>query len=277
MLTITATSGSAISASSAICPAPRMPISSTSTSVPAGALRISSGSPISVLKFARDATVRLVRREHRQEQVLGGRLAGRAGDPDDPRVQLPAPGRGQACRAFSGSTGARTTPGPARPWRGSSPRRTRALVSTPQAPASSAWAANRPPSTLAPGSADEQRAGAGRRESIVTARRAAAWRDGESGEARPRRRDLSRGVQCFIVARARRRSTGASPQDLTRDGHIVERDLAAASNSWPCSWPLPAMTTTSPGARRGDGALDGRAAVDLVLDARRRCRRGSRR
>ena len=57
-LTITATSGSAIAASSAIWPSPRMPISSTSTSVSAAASRISSGRPISVLKFAREATVR---------------------------------------------------------------------------------------------------------------------------------------------------------------------------------------------------------------------------
>ena len=50
-LTITPTSGSAIAASSAICPAPRIAISSTSTSVPAGAPRIVSGRPISVLRF----------------------------------------------------------------------------------------------------------------------------------------------------------------------------------------------------------------------------------
>ena len=52
---ITPTSGSQIAASSAIWPAPRIASSSTSTSVPNGAARISSGSPISVLKFARDA------------------------------------------------------------------------------------------------------------------------------------------------------------------------------------------------------------------------------
>ena len=49
MLVITPTSGSAIAASSRIWPKPRIAISSTSTSVPHGAARISSGSPISVL------------------------------------------------------------------------------------------------------------------------------------------------------------------------------------------------------------------------------------
>ena len=58
MLTITPTSGSATVASSAIWPAPRIAISSTSTSVSSGAPRISSGRPISVLKFWREATVR---------------------------------------------------------------------------------------------------------------------------------------------------------------------------------------------------------------------------
>ncbi len=58
-MTITATSGSEIAASSAIWPAPRIACSSTSTSVPSGAARISSGTPISVLKFARLATTRL--------------------------------------------------------------------------------------------------------------------------------------------------------------------------------------------------------------------------
>ena len=51
-LVIAATSGSAISQSSAIWPRPRIAISSTSISVSGGAARIVSGSPISVLKFS---------------------------------------------------------------------------------------------------------------------------------------------------------------------------------------------------------------------------------
>ena len=59
MLVMTPTSGSQIAVSSAIWPNPRIASSSTSTSVPAGAESTSSGSPISVLKFSRDAaTVR---------------------------------------------------------------------------------------------------------------------------------------------------------------------------------------------------------------------------
>ena len=36
-----------------------------------------------------------VRREHRQQQVLGRGLAGRSGDPDHPRAQLPPPRGGK--------------------------------------------------------------------------------------------------------------------------------------------------------------------------------------
>ena len=50
-LVITPISGSAIPQSSAICPRPRIAISSTSASVWGGALRIVKGRPISVLKF----------------------------------------------------------------------------------------------------------------------------------------------------------------------------------------------------------------------------------
>ena len=49
---IAATSGSAISQSSAIWPIPRIAISITSSSVSGGAARIASGIPISVLKFS---------------------------------------------------------------------------------------------------------------------------------------------------------------------------------------------------------------------------------
>ncbi len=48
-LVITPTSGSAISANSAIWLTPRIPISSTSASVSGGASSTASGSPISVL------------------------------------------------------------------------------------------------------------------------------------------------------------------------------------------------------------------------------------
>ena len=58
MLVMTPTSGSLMAARSAIWPKPRMAASRTSTSVPGGAARISSGMPMSVLKFAREATTR---------------------------------------------------------------------------------------------------------------------------------------------------------------------------------------------------------------------------
>ncbi len=58
MFTITPTSGAAISVSSAICPGPRIAISSTSISVSPGAFSSDSGRPISVFKFSLLAAVR---------------------------------------------------------------------------------------------------------------------------------------------------------------------------------------------------------------------------
>ena len=57
--------------------------------------------------------------------------------------------------------------------------------------------------------------------------------------------------------------------------------LRPPSNSWPCSWPLPAITTVSPGCRLGERERDRRPPVGLDLGRRRRLagrsRRGSRR
>ena len=124
---ITPTSGSAIAASSAIWPGAAHAISSTSTSVPAGAPRTVSGSPISVLRFSRLATVRRLLAQHRREDVLRRGLAGRAGDADDLGAQLAPPrggealqrgervvggddGAGLAQRAASACSGATSTP-----------------------------------------------------------------------------------------------------------------------------------------------------------------------
>ena len=58
MLVITPTSGSATRASSRICPAPRMAISTTATSVSGSISSSVSGTPISLLRLALVATVR---------------------------------------------------------------------------------------------------------------------------------------------------------------------------------------------------------------------------
>ena len=54
-----------------------------------------------------------------------------------------------------------------------------------------------------------------------------------------------------------------APQDLTRSPRapprVVERDLTPSANSWPCSWPLPAITTTSPGSASAIARRDRRA------------------
>ena len=112
MAVMTPTSGSAIAASSAICPAPRIPISSTSTSVSSGARRTSSGSPISVLKLARDACTRRwgasIARSRSFVEVL----------PTDPVMPITcAPmrrrcARASACRDTSGEWDVRTAPSP---------------------------------------------------------------------------------------------------------------------------------------------------------------------
>ena len=91
-LTMTPTSGSAIAASSAIWPLPRIAISSTSACVPAGAPRIVQRQP--------DLRVEVLRRWRRSrrswrsiaaQQVLRRGLAGRAGDRDDLRAELAPP------------------------------------------------------------------------------------------------------------------------------------------------------------------------------------------
>ncbi len=58
MVVITPTSGMAICASSRICPAPRIAISTTATSVRSSISRSVSGTPISLLRLALVATVR---------------------------------------------------------------------------------------------------------------------------------------------------------------------------------------------------------------------------
>ena len=58
MLVMTPTSGSATLASSRICPAPRMAISTTATSVSGSISSSVSGTPISLLRLALVATVR---------------------------------------------------------------------------------------------------------------------------------------------------------------------------------------------------------------------------
>ena len=66
------------------------------------------------------------------------------------------------------------------------------------------------------------------------------------------------------------RSSQAPP---ARRSTSSKGSLRPSSNSWPCSWPLPAITTTSPGAAAATASAIARAAVGLALDVRARCPR----
>ena len=173
-------------ASSAIWPAPRIAISSTSTSVPARRAEDRQRQPdLGVAGSARSRR-RAVRLEHRREHVLGRGLAGRAGDADDARAELAAPGGRQALqrreRVVGDEHGARRRGGRA-PSR--VPRRRRARPTRRRrAPA----AANAPPSCVLAGQADEQVAGADLARVDHDARRTGPGPGrGRDAAARPRR------------------------------------------------------------------------------------------
>ena len=111
-----------------------------------------------------------------------------------------------------------------------------------------------------PGKAEEEiarrepRASRSRR---ARASRLVAARDGS--RRRPRRRS-ARARARSRVRPARRRAARSSSRATSRSSNGI---LRPSSNSWPCSWPLPAITTRSPGARPaergGDRARGGRA------------------
>ena len=201
MLTMMPMSGSAICASSAIWPRPRIAISRTSTSVPLGALRISSGRPISVLKFARLATVRR----------CGVRIALRRSLVDVLPVEPVTPMTwGLMCRrhpvascwrAFSGSGVLRTG------FVGCSACAVsayRSVVRTPHAPASSACVANRPPSALAPFRPMNSAPGPAARESMTTVSGPFSAA-GEEISCAPAARAMSSGLHSCIRAESTHR------------------------------------------------------------------------
>ena len=75
-------SGRPTAHSRVISPKPRMPISSTRTSVSAGAARIVTGRPCSLLKLRSFAATPPAGADGGQHEVLGARLADAAGDAD---------------------------------------------------------------------------------------------------------------------------------------------------------------------------------------------------
>ena len=247
MLVITPTSGSPIAASSAIWPKPRIAASSTSTSVPSGAARISSGIPMSVLKFARERDHAPVRRDQRGDQVLGRRLADRAGDGDHRRAQLAPPRARQRAerrqRVLGGQHDRRRRPS----------RPARRDEHAPGARLQRARAANSPPSTRVPASPTNRSPGPTSRESITTrSRRAGA----AAHEPRAGRLGDPRRVPALTTA-----------QRLARHRHVVERLLAAARE-------LLALLVPLAGDHHHVARLGQRhRAVDRSAGGRRRARR----
>ena len=198
-------------------------------------------------------------------------LPGRAGDPDHRAAELAPPPRAPATAAPRAGR-RRPAPSPRRRSAAAAQRRARARPPRPRR-RPRARAANSPPSARSPRQAEEEVAGpalarvdhrplgaAAGRSRATSAPAAAAIRSGSKLDHAPAWR--------------------ASSQLLARDLAVVEGHLAPASNSWPCSWPLPAITTVSP-SRRPERQRDRRPPVGLDLDPRsppgRPSRPGSRR
>src|SRR3954454_16288317 len=250
-LTITPTSGSAMRASSAIWPLPRIAISRTRMSVPGGAPRIVSGRPISVLRFWAVATTRL----------CVASSPGRRSFVDVLPVEPVMPTT-RACRwrrqavarrpsASSGSSAASRAPGGAHrgaaAWSGAT--RTR------HAPLASACGAKRPPSTFSPVRPTNRSPGPTARESMTTRCGPAAWGAGLTSRA--------------PAARATRSGDQSRTQRLAGDGHVVGGDRAPAGELLALFVALARDHEHVAGLGHVDRLLDRRAAVDLDLDAAR--------
>src|SRR4051812_4791618 len=263
---ITPTSGSAIRASSSICPNPRMPISSTSTSVPSGAASTASGRPISVLKFAGFATTR---RCGASSAAISCFVDVLPTEPVTP-ITSASSSRRQAvasrCSAVSGSSATSTAP----------PDNSEAcsgVTRTPQAPASKAAAAKRPPSTCSPRNPTNRSPADSPRVSIS----ARAGPPGASATSSAPASEATRVASQEITPRppatpGRSATSRPRPRDgldrLARDLAVVERLDAPARELLPGLVPLAGDHHDVAGPRHGDRAEDRRAAVGVALDGR---------
>ncbi len=164
-----------------------------------------------------------------------------------PMTVAPSSSRHAAARrwsAASGSSAASSTPGAA-------PRAALGVLGRRQDPPGSGGQRLRgelPAVCVGAGSPTNSAPGPASRESIVT----------RSGPPSDGRREISRAP----AARASRSGSRSSPLlALDPPGAGAPRSTSCATrrssngilqppaNSWPCSWPLPAITTTSPGSR----------------------------
>ena len=217
-LTITPTSGSAIAVSSAICPAPRIAISSTSASVSGGRVQDGQRQPdLGVEVLAGSPRCRMAR-EQRREDVLGRGLAGRAGDADDLAPLAPS-SRRHARPAPAARQRVVGREQHARAWRSAPPPRARAPPAPPGAGGS------------APGA--ERRRRWARRSARRTDRPAAARASRSRRGAGPTAAGARGGQQSALRRPARlcsavhiRARTPVGAQRLARDRHVVEGQLA---------------------------------------------------
>ena len=242
---------------------------------PAARSRIASGSPISVLKFSRAGVD--PHRQDRVADVLDRGLAHRAGDPDHRGTPAPAARRGPAP---GGRPADRRRPRTQPPRLGVRAARARPLRLDHHAPGARPRAPprrTRPPRRARRG---------GRRTGPRAGPRASRSRRRSAGARPPPARTTSAPAAAAIRSGASsikprtRRGAGAAPRVATwRSSKGIFRP---PSNSWPCSWPLPAITTVSPARGPLERERDRRPAgpastADAASRAIRRSRPGSRR
>ena len=201
--------------SSAIWPGPRIPISSTSASVPAGASSTVMGSPISVLRFSRLATVRRRWASIAARMSLVEVLPTEPGDPDHGAAQRAPPRGGQALQGRERVVGGDDGSG-----LGAS-RRVGVLGRHEHPPRAAGQRLRReaPAVDVLADEPDEEVAGAGRARVDHGARRAAGMR---RRAPRAARRRPARPAQATTRARSASRATATSSKGTVRP----------SSNSW---------------------------------------------
>ena len=272
MFVITPTSGSQIAVSSAIWPKPRI---AELEHEHLGARRRRQHlerQPDLGVEVRAAGGDRAVRRDQRRDQVLRRRLAHRAGDGDHVRGEIAPPGARERAQRRDRMLGG-DAPRP-RSAVAAASRAHAGAASTPQAPAAQRRGRER--------AAVDPLARAGRR----TGRPGATDARVDHDPRRPAAAAVAEPAHELRAGRAgdplvgpvpHRRPSASRATATSSNGSLRPR-----ANSCPCSWPLPAITTTSPGsasaiarriaARRSASALDvrarpsGIAGEDLVDD-----------
>ena len=213
-------------------------------SVSSGASRIVSGSPISVLRFSRLAWTRPG--QQRPGDVLDRGLADRAGDAEHPGAERPPPGAGQRLQRRQRIVDGEDPAPPPSPSRRRAIRRMRRARGRRPRP--------RRPASIAAG---------GELAAVAVARRAGRRRGRRRRSPRSRSSPAAAGSAAALGEHLGARSPRRSPRalephaglpSLRSSSRATSRSskgiLRPPSNSWPCSWPLPAITTVSPGSAR---------------------------